>query len=139
VQCPRFNAQLDFIYHPERLTHPLKCTGERGSGSFKQISWDEALDTVASSLQKVKDKYGPEAVAFYIAYTRSPPLFPPSHPRLRLAELFDRKQQLRHKPDAVHMAELRLAPDCFQITCQMLSRLEHQHHKFNADSVAIIS
>jgi anaerobic selenocysteine-containing dehydrogenase len=40
--CPRFDAQLDFIYHPERLLYPLKRTGARGSGSFKRISWDEA-------------------------------------------------------------------------------------------------
>jgi len=72
AQCPRFKAQLDFIYHPDRLLHPLKRTGERGSDSFTQISWDEALDTVAQNLQKVKGKYGPEAVAFWIAYTKEP-------------------------------------------------------------------
>ncbi|MBT3362083.1 MAG: molybdopterin-dependent oxidoreductase [Chloroflexi bacterium] len=70
--CPRFNAQLDFIYHPDRLTHPLRRTGERGSGSFERISWDEALDTIANSLSKVKDKYGAEAVAFWVAYTKEP-------------------------------------------------------------------
>ncbi len=70
--CPRFDAQRDFVYHPERLLHPLKRTGERGSGSFKRISWDEALDTVASHLQKVKEEYGPESVAFWVAYTKEP-------------------------------------------------------------------
>ena len=70
--CPRFDSQLDFVYHPERLLHPLKRTGERGSGSFKCISWDEALDTVASHLQKVKEEYGPESVAFWVAYTKEP-------------------------------------------------------------------
>ena len=68
--CPRFDAQLDFIYHPDRLLHPLKRTGERGSGSFSRISWNEALDTIAGNLQKVKEKYGPESVAFWVAYTK---------------------------------------------------------------------
>jgi anaerobic selenocysteine-containing dehydrogenase len=72
ADCPRGQAQLDFIYHPDRLKYPMKRTGERGTGSFERISWDEALDTVAGNLQKVKDKYGPESVAFYVAYTKEP-------------------------------------------------------------------
>ncbi|MFC2071802.1 molybdopterin-dependent oxidoreductase [Chloroflexota bacterium] len=72
VPCPRFNAQIDFIYHPDRLRYPLKRTGERGSGAFEQISWGEALDTIASHLQKVKEKYGAESVAFWVAYTKEP-------------------------------------------------------------------
>lgn len=70
--CPRWKAQLDFIYHPGRLKYPLKRTGERDTGSFRQISWDEALDTVADNLQKVKDKYGAESVAFWVAFTKEP-------------------------------------------------------------------
>ena len=72
VACPRWKAQLDFIYHPDRLKYPLKRTGERGTGHFERISWDEALDTVAHNLQKVKDKYGAESVAFWVAYTKEP-------------------------------------------------------------------
>ncbi len=70
--CPRWKAQLDFIYHPERIKYPLKRTGERGSGEYKPISWDEALDTIAANLLKVRDKYGPESVAFWVAYTKDP-------------------------------------------------------------------
>jgi anaerobic selenocysteine-containing dehydrogenase len=70
--CPRFDAQLDFIYHPERLLYPLKRTGARGSGFFKRISWDEALDTVANRLKKVKEEHGAESVAFWVAYTKEP-------------------------------------------------------------------
>ena len=70
--CPRFDAQLDFVYHPERLRYPLKRTGDRGSGSFKRISWDEALDTIADNLQKAKREYGAESVAFWVAYTKEP-------------------------------------------------------------------
>lgn len=72
IPCPRFNAQLDFVYHPDRLMHPLKRTGERGSDSFERISWDEALDIIVSNLQKVKETYGAESVAFWIAYTKEP-------------------------------------------------------------------
>ncbi len=70
--CPRWKAQLDFVYHPDRLKHPLKRVGERGAGSFVPISWDEALDTTASKLQGIKDEYGAESVIFWIAYTKEP-------------------------------------------------------------------
>ena len=72
VACPRWKAQLDFIYHPDRLKYPLKRTGERGTGSFERISWDEALYTVVDNLQNVKDKYGAASVAFWVAFTKEP-------------------------------------------------------------------
>jgi len=72
AHCPRWKAQLDFVYHPERLQYPVKRTGKRGDGSWQRISWDEALDTVAGNLQSAKDKYGPESVAFWISYTKEP-------------------------------------------------------------------
>lgn len=70
--CPRGRAQLDFVYHPERLQTPLKRTGRRFEGAFVPISWDEALDTVAKQFLKVKTEYGPESVVFWIAYTKEP-------------------------------------------------------------------
>ena len=50
---------------PTRLLHPMKRVGERGPGKghFVEISWDEALDTIASKLIEFKDKYGPYSVA----------------------------------------------------------------------------
>lgn len=70
--CPRWKAQLDFVYHPDRLKYPLKRAGERGSDSFVRISWDEALDTTANRLEKIKAEYGAESVVFWVAYTKEP-------------------------------------------------------------------
>ncbi len=72
AHCPRWKAQMDFIYHPDRLLYPLKREGKRGEGKWQRISWDEALDTIASNLQSVKDKYGAESVVFWIAYPKEP-------------------------------------------------------------------
>ncbi len=70
--CPRWRAQLDFVYHKDRLQYPLKRVGERGEGEFEKISWDEALDTIADKLLELKRTHGPESVAWYIAYTKEP-------------------------------------------------------------------
>ena len=52
----------EFVHGPNRLTVPLKRVGARGAGEFEQISWDEALDTVATTISAVIDEHGPEAV-----------------------------------------------------------------------------
>jgi anaerobic selenocysteine-containing dehydrogenase len=72
AQCPRWKAQIDFIYHPDRLLYPLKKTGKRGEGKWQRISWDEALDAIAENLQSIKEKYGAESVVFWIAYPKEP-------------------------------------------------------------------
>ncbi len=72
AHCPRWKAQLDFVYHPDRLQYPVKRVGKRGDGSWERISWDEALDTTAANLQKIKDEYGPESVIFWVSYTKEP-------------------------------------------------------------------
>ncbi len=60
--CVRGRAYLRRQYHPDRLLHPLKRTGPRGLGRFERISWDEALDTVAGQIRRVKETYGNSAL-----------------------------------------------------------------------------
>jgi len=70
--CPRWKAQLEFVYNPERILCPLKRVGERGEGKFRKISWDEALTKIADKLTELKTSIGAKATAFYIAYTKEP-------------------------------------------------------------------
>src|SRR2546423_8714253 len=60
--CVRGFGQLERMNHPDRLRHPLRRTGPRGSGQFEPIGWDEALDEVARQLRRVRDTYGPAAI-----------------------------------------------------------------------------
>ncbi len=63
--CARGHAYRQRVYATDRLLHPLKRSGERGSGEFVQISWNEALDTIADNLQKVKATYGNAAILHF--------------------------------------------------------------------------
>lgn len=54
----------DIVYHPDRLKYPLMRAGERGSGHWKRITWDEAFDKIANNFQKIIDQYGGKSIAF---------------------------------------------------------------------------
>lgn len=60
--CARGRAYRQRVYHPDRLTHPLVRTGDRGSGSFRRASWDEALDLAAESIRRVRGRYGNDSL-----------------------------------------------------------------------------
>jgi anaerobic selenocysteine-containing dehydrogenase len=54
--CPRGQAAIQVTYHPDRLAAPMKRTGPRGSGSYQQISWDDAITELASRLDALTDR-----------------------------------------------------------------------------------
>jgi len=54
VCCLRGQTSLEVLYSPERLEHPRFQTGKRGSGDWKEISWDEALKLVAEKLAELR-------------------------------------------------------------------------------------
>jgi len=62
--CAKGLASLEYLYHPDRLTYPLRRMGERGKDKWQQISWDEALRIISNELIKAKDNFGAESVAF---------------------------------------------------------------------------
>ncbi len=62
--CPRALALTQYMYHPDRLRYPLKRSGERGSGQWQRISWEEALDTCEARLREIREKYGAESMVF---------------------------------------------------------------------------
>ena len=68
--CPKGNACMEIMYHPERITKPLVKVGGKDSERFEEASWDKALDIVAENLLAAKEKYGPESVVFGSGTTR---------------------------------------------------------------------
>lgn len=62
--CMRGRSRLQWNYHPDRIKYPFKRVGERGEGKWERISWEEALDTIATNLGKIRDEHGPETIFF---------------------------------------------------------------------------
>jgi anaerobic selenocysteine-containing dehydrogenase len=63
--CAKVRPYLEHVYHPDRLTHPLRRVGPKGGGQWQRISWDEALAEIAGRWQEVIAEYGPEAILPY--------------------------------------------------------------------------
>ena len=59
--CAKGFTMMHRMYSAERLKYPLKRVGERGEGRWQQITWDEAIDTVASKWVEYQRKYGNDA------------------------------------------------------------------------------
>jgi len=76
VLCPKGQASLEYLNHPDRLMHPVKRAGQRGEGQWRQISWDEALDEIAERLADAKDRHGAESVAFIVGASKTGASYP---------------------------------------------------------------
>ncbi|MBE6466611.1 molybdopterin-dependent oxidoreductase [Denitrobacterium detoxificans] len=66
-RCRRWRMNLDDLDAPDRLNYPLRRVGERGSGKFERVTWDEALDDIASRLEGLRGEYGARTLASAIA------------------------------------------------------------------------
>ncbi len=70
VICEKVARYAERIHHPDRLLHPMKRVGPKGSGQFERISWEEALDVTAAAFLKVEAEHGSESVwPYYYAGT----------------------------------------------------------------------
>ena len=58
VVCAKVARYAERIHHPDRLLHPMRRTGPKGSGQFARISWDEALDEIAARFDQAEREFG---------------------------------------------------------------------------------
>ncbi len=60
--CPKVNKFLDRAYSSDRVLHPLRRVGAKGSGEFEQITWDAALTEIADRFHAIINEHGAEAI-----------------------------------------------------------------------------
>jgi len=62
--CARGHGALQVLYHPDRITQPLKRRGARGSAEFQEVSWDDALADLTSHLSELQSSGTAASLAF---------------------------------------------------------------------------
>jgi thiosulfate reductase/polysulfide reductase chain A len=63
--CPRGTGGVGAHYDEDRLKTPLIRKNLRGEEKWVEVTWDEAFDFIADKMNKIKNEYGPEAVALF--------------------------------------------------------------------------
>jgi anaerobic selenocysteine-containing dehydrogenase len=63
--CVKSNHYEERVYNPDRILYPMRRTGPKGSGQFTRISWEEALQEIATRFKSIAALHGPEAILPY--------------------------------------------------------------------------
>ena len=63
--CVKVKNYIDRVYSPERVLHPMKQVGPKGSGQFERISWEQALSEIKQRWDDIIQQYGPSAILPY--------------------------------------------------------------------------
>ncbi len=63
--CAKGRAFTELIYHKERVSEPLMCVGKRGSGQWKTVSTEEALQYIGDKIKEITAEYGTESVVLH--------------------------------------------------------------------------
>ena len=60
--CNKVSRYAERVHHPDRLLHPMLRTGPKGSGQFRRLDWDEALDRVVAAVREASGRHGSQTV-----------------------------------------------------------------------------
>ena len=63
--CRRGAHSAEIVHSKNRLKHPMRRVGPKGTYEFEQMSWDDAFEQIVDQLNRVKEMYGPEAATIY--------------------------------------------------------------------------
>jgi anaerobic selenocysteine-containing dehydrogenase len=88
--CAKGRAAPELTYHKERLTRPLRRKNPKGGidPGWEEISWDAALDEIATAMRRSADEFGPQSVAFSQSSTSTTAIADSAALGLRLMNAF---------------------------------------------------
>ncbi len=64
--CAKGPATLNQVTDPDRILYPLRRAGERGEGRWERVSWDEALDDIATRIRRALVEGRPNSVMYHV-------------------------------------------------------------------------
>ncbi len=65
IICKLGEHTPEIVYSEDRVLHPLKRVGPKGTYAFERMSWDEAYEIIVRKLLEIREQHGPEAAAIY--------------------------------------------------------------------------
>ena len=68
--CVRGAALKQYVHHKDRILHPMKRVGPKGSGQYEAISWEQAVEEIAQRLKQTAQENGPQATVFYAGHPK---------------------------------------------------------------------
>ncbi len=68
--CSRASTVLQDVYNPDRLRHPLRRVGARGSGQWEEIDWNSAILLMADKLRAIREDGNPERLCTVLGRDR---------------------------------------------------------------------
>lgn len=68
--CAKGAASKQYVYNKDRILYPMKRIGEKGSGQFERITWEEAFALISEKLLDIREKYGARSTVFYAGYPK---------------------------------------------------------------------
>ncbi len=96
--CPKGQAAPELLYNPDRVQGPLRRVGERGSGEWESLSWDEAAGLVAEKLADLREAGQPQRAALMFGEARG-----------QLRSFLQRFMQAVGSPNAISRDSLNVA------------------------------
>jgi thiosulfate reductase/polysulfide reductase chain A len=63
--CPRGTGGVGMFSDPDRLKTPLIRVSKDGEQTYREATWDEALDFIANKMKEIREKHGPESMALF--------------------------------------------------------------------------
>lgn len=63
--CAKVRPYLEHVYHPDRVLHPMRRVGPKGSGQWQRVTWDDALAEIAERWRGIIAEFGAEAILPY--------------------------------------------------------------------------
>jgi len=60
--CMKGLSYVNHVYGDDRIMTPLIRTGDRGSGEFREATWEEALDRIADDMRRIGETWGLDTI-----------------------------------------------------------------------------